>query len=65
MRTNVILNDELIEKAIQLGSFKTRKAAIEAGLKLLIQIKSQEKLRELRGKLHWEGDLEKMRAGVM
>lgn len=62
MRTNVILNDELIEKAIKLGSFKTKKAAIEAGLKLLIQIKSQEKLRELRGKLHWEGDLEKMRA---
>lgn len=64
MRTNVILNDELIEKAIQLGSFKTKKAAIEAGLKLLIQIKSQEKLRELRGKLHWEGDLEKMRTDV-
>ena len=52
---------EVIEKAIKLGSFKSKKAAIEAGLKLIIQIKSQEKLRELRGKLKWEGNLDTMR----
>ena len=61
MRTNVVLNDELINKAIKLGSFESKKAAIEAGLKLLIQIKSQQKIRELRGKLKWEGNLEEMR----
>lgn len=49
MRTNIVLNDELVNKAIKLGSFKSKKAAIEAGLKLIIQMKSQEKLRELRG----------------
>ena len=61
MRTNVVLNDDLVKEAIELGEFKSKKAATEAGLKLIIQIKSQEKLKELRGKLKWEGDIEAMR----
>ena len=61
MKITIDLNDNLINKALKLGSFKTNKAAIEAGLKLLIHIKSQEKLRKLRGKLNWIGNLEKMR----
>ena len=61
MRTNVVLNDEQVKKAMELGSFKSKKAAIEAGLKLIVQVKSQEKLKGLRGKLRWEGDLDAMR----
>ena len=61
MRTNVVLNDELVNKALEVGEFKTKKAAIEAGLQLLVQVRSQQKLREFRGKVKWEGDLEEMR----
>jgi len=61
MRTNVVLNDDLINQAIKLGHFKTKKAAIEEGLRLLVQMQSQSALRKMRGKIKWEGDLEEMR----
>jgi Arc/MetJ family transcription regulator len=62
MRTNIVLDDELMIQALKSGGFKTKKAAIEQGLKLLVQINSQKKLRELKGKIVWEGDLEAMRS---
>lgn len=43
------------------GDYKTKRAAIEAGLQLLIQRYCQKRLRELRGMIHWEGDLDEMR----
>jgi Arc/MetJ family transcription regulator len=61
MRTNVVLDDELISSALKASGLKTKKAAIEEGLKLLIQVKSQTKIREFRGKLKWSGDLDEMR----
>ena len=61
MRTNVVIENELMERALSIGGYKTKKATIAAGLKLLVQFKSQEKLRSLRGKIRWQGDLEKMR----
>jgi Arc/MetJ family transcription regulator len=61
MRTNIVIDDELISEAMMLGKIKTKKEAVEAGLKLFVKIKRQEQLRSLRGKLTWEGDLEKMR----
>lgn len=61
VRTNVILDEELINKALNLGGYKTKKAAIEAGLRLVVQINSQKRLRALRGKVTWEGDLDAMR----
>lgn len=61
MRTNVVLDDELIERAMESGGFRTKKSAIEAGLRLLVQVKSQERLRQLKGKVRWEGDLDAMR----
>ncbi len=61
MRTNVILDEKLITRALKVGGFRTKKSAIEAGLQLLIQMKSQKRLRELRGKIRWEGSLERMR----
>ncbi len=61
MRTNVVINDELMASALKIGGYRTKRSAIEAGLQLLVQIKSQERLRELEGKVPWEGDLDEMR----
>jgi Arc/MetJ family transcription regulator len=61
MRTNIVIDDKLMNEAMKLTRLKTKKAVVETGLKLLIQLKRQERLKGLRGKLKWEGDLEKMR----
>ncbi len=61
MRTNIIIDDDLMKEAMALTHLETKKAVVETGLKLLIQIKKQEKLKRLRGKLRWTGDLDAMR----
>lgn len=61
MRTNIVIDDKLMAEAIKLSQLKTKKAVVETGLRLLIQIKKQERLKSLRGKLNWDADLEKMR----
>lgn len=61
MRTNIVINDELMNEAMALSQIKTKKAVVETGLKLLVQIKKQEKIKSLRGKLKWDGDLDLMR----
>ena len=61
MRTNIVIDDELMNEAMTLSQIKTKKAVVETGLKLLVQIKKQEKVKSLRGKLKWDGDLNAMR----
>ena len=61
MRTNVVIDDALMKRALDSGGFETKRSAIEAGLRLLVQIQSQKGLRKLRGKVIWEGDLNAMR----
>ena len=61
MRTNVVLDDRLMNTALKVSGLKTKKSAIEEGLKLLIQLNGQGKIRDFRGKLSWAGDLDKMR----
>jgi Arc/MetJ family transcription regulator len=61
MRTNIVLDDELIERARQLTGIKTKREVINEALRTLIQLREQAQLRQLRGKLRWEGDLEEMR----
>ncbi|NQT72050.1 MAG: type II toxin-antitoxin system VapB family antitoxin [Chloroflexi bacterium] len=61
MRTNVVIDDDLMDSALKVSGLRTKKDAIEEGLKLLVQINSQAKIKELRGKLNWTGNLEKMR----
>ncbi len=61
MRTNIVIDDNLMAEAIELSQLKTKKAVVESGLRLLIQIKKQDRIKSLRGKLKWDGDLEKMR----
>ncbi|MDU9050409.1 MAG: type II toxin-antitoxin system VapB family antitoxin [Candidatus Electrothrix sp. Rat3] len=61
MRTNVVVDDNLMAEAMRLSCIKTKKGVIDQALRLLVQIKKQEAVRQLKGRLHWEGDLEKMR----
>ncbi|MBI3810160.1 MAG: type II toxin-antitoxin system VapB family antitoxin [Nitrospirae bacterium] len=63
MRTNIVIDDRLIERALKATGLKTKRAAVEAGLQLLIDVKGQAGLRRLRGKVAWEGNLSEMRAG--
>lgn len=62
MRTNIVIDDDLMSEAMMLTRLKTKKSVVETGLKLLVQIKKQEQIKGLRGKLKWEGDLDAMRA---
>lgn len=55
MRTNIDIDDELMAKALQAGPFKTKKEAVEAGLKLLARQAAYRELLKWRGKLKWEG----------
>ncbi len=61
MRTNIIIDDDLMNEAMMLTKIKTKKAVVEIGLRLLVQMKKQEQLKNLRGKLQWDGDLDAMR----
>ncbi len=62
MRTNIVIDDKLIQQAMKATGLTTKRAVVEAGLKLLIQVKSQTGIRNLRGKVKWEGNLDEMRA---
>jgi Arc/MetJ family transcription regulator len=61
MRTNIVIDDKLMEQALKATGFSTKKEAVEQGLKLLVQQNKQQSIRKLRGKLKWEGDLDEMR----
>ena len=63
MRTNVVIDDELMSQAMKYTGLKTKRAVIEEALRTLIRLKSQEQVRTLRGKLRWEGDLDELRQG--
>jgi len=63
MRTNIDIDDRLMERAMRASGSRTKRAAVEAGLRLLIQTKAQTGIRRLRGKVQWEGDLEESRLG--
>ncbi len=62
MRTNIVLDDRLIQQAMRATGLKTKRATVEAGLKLLLQVKAQVSIRRLRGKVVWEGNLSEMRS---
>lgn len=61
MRTNIVLDDELIERALQVTGLKTRREVVHEALRTLIRIHEQAEVRALRGKLQWEGDLHDQR----
>jgi Arc/MetJ family transcription regulator len=63
MRTNIEIDDRLMKQAMRSSGARTKKAAVEAGLRLLVQLRAQTGIRKLRGKIRWHGDLEKSRQG--
>ena len=63
MRTNIVIDDQLMQQAMQVTGLSTKKSVVEAGLHLLIRVRSQAGLRGLRGKVRWEGDLDETRQG--
>jgi Arc/MetJ family transcription regulator len=62
MRTNIVIDDELMAKALEATGLETKKDVVEQGLKLLVKRKQQQSIRSLRGKVKWEGDLDEMRS---
>jgi len=61
MRTNIVIDDELIAEAMKLSGARTKREAVEDSLRLMVQLKRQEQVRRARGKLKWVGDLDAMR----
>jgi Arc/MetJ family transcription regulator len=61
MRTNIEIDDKLMKDALRATGAKTKKEAVELGLRTLLDLRAQVKARELRGKITWEGDLTAMR----
>jgi Arc/MetJ family transcription regulator len=62
MRTNIVIDDKLMRKALKVSGLATKRAVVEAALHLLIQVNAQTRIRRLRGAVAWEGDLTAMRA---
>jgi Arc/MetJ family transcription regulator len=61
MRTNIVIDDRLMRDTLRATGLKTKREAVEEGLKTLLRVARQGELRRLRGKLDWQGDLEAMR----
>jgi Arc/MetJ family transcription regulator len=63
VRTNIDIDDGLMRQAIRHSGVRTKKAAVEAGLRLLVETYGQQSIRRLKGKVQWEGDLNASRRG--
>lgn len=62
MRTNIVIDDELMRDTLRATGLKTKREAVETGLRMLLRLSKQAQVRRLRGKLNWRGDLDAMRA---
>ncbi len=62
MRTNIVIDDRLMNEALRATGLKTKREAVELGLRTLLRLRQQEEIRQFRGKLDWQGDLDKMRS---
>jgi Arc/MetJ family transcription regulator len=61
VRTNIVIDPKLMSEALRLSGAPTKRQVVEDSLRLLIQVKRQERIRKARGKLKWVGDLDGMR----
>jgi Arc/MetJ family transcription regulator len=62
-RTNIVLDENLVQTALKATGLKTRRALIDFALRDLLRRESQKRILELRGQINWEGDLKTMRQG--
>jgi Arc/MetJ family transcription regulator len=61
MRTNIVIDDKLMKETLRLTGLKTKREAVELGLRTIVRLRKQEEIRRFRGKLKWQGDLDAMR----
>lgn len=61
MRTNIVINDNLMQEAMALSGLTTKRAVVDEALKLFVQMQRQAEIRKLRGKIEWVGNLDEMR----
>ena len=61
MRTNIVIDDKLMKDTLRATGLKTKREAVELGLRTLLRLRRQEEIRRFRGKLNWQGDLDAMR----
>ena len=61
MRTNIVIDDKLLADAIKATGAATKREVVELGLAALVKLYKQKKLKSMRGKAAWTGDLESMR----
>ena len=64
MRTNIVIDDKLMRDTLRATGLKTKREAVELGLRTLLNLKKQARIRRLRGKLAWHGDLHIMRTDM-
>jgi Arc/MetJ family transcription regulator len=62
MRTNIVIDDKLMKETLRLTGLKTKREAVELGLRTVVRLRKQEEIRQFRGKLNWHGDLDAMRS---
>jgi Arc/MetJ family transcription regulator len=62
VRTNIVIDDKLMRDTLRATGLKTKREAVEEGLRTLLRLKRQSELRRFRGKLSWNGDLDAMRS---
>ncbi len=63
MRTNIVIDDQLMAEAMRVSGLKTKREVVEEALRLFIRQRSQRAVLALAGKIHWEGNLDEMRRG--
>lgn len=61
MRTNIVIDDALMRDAMKASGLKTKREAVEFGLQTLVRLKRQQQIKTLRGKVQWQGNLERLR----
>jgi len=61
MRTNLVIDGKLRRDTLRATGLKTKREAVELGLRTLLRLRRQAEIRNWRGKLHWRGDLDHMR----
>jgi Arc/MetJ family transcription regulator len=61
MRTNIVIDEKLMKETLRLTGLKTKREAVELGLRTIVRLRKQQEIRRFRGKLPWHGDLDAMR----
>jgi len=61
VRTNIVIDDKLMSDTLRATGLKTKREAVELGLRTLLRLRQQAEIKKLRGRINWEGDLDAMR----